>query len=74
MDRRPLLFVGGAVALLASVYAIRHFMSDPVWRKKLGFAPTLGDNYGEDKIDATIEDSFPASDSPSYTPVAGVGR
>ncbi len=36
--------------------------------------PSYDRGYTEEAVDDTLDDSFPASDPPSFTPVAGVGR
>lgn len=50
-------------------------LADPCWRKRLGLEKgELPSAYCEDQIDATVEDSFPASDPPSYTATSGPAR
>lgn len=67
MDRRPLILVGGLAAVLASSYAIKRLLENPDIRQRLGMkelGPTP--HYG-DGVDQSSEDSFPASDPPSFT-------
>ncbi|RYG24250.1 hypothetical protein EON82_11445 [bacterium] len=74
MDRRPLIVVGAAAALLASAFAVRKLLEDPCWRRRLGFDPTPATNECDGQVDLASEDSFPASDPPSFTATtAGVG-
>lgn len=74
MDRRPLFVVGSAVALLASAVAIRRMMADPNWRRRLGFSVRGKQPHYGDSVDMNSEDSFPASDPPSFnSTTAGVG-
>ncbi len=74
MDRRPLIAVGGAIALLASAFAIRNLLADPRVRRRLGL-PEGGPqpHYGDD-VDISGEDSFPASDPPSFTATKATAR
>ncbi len=67
MSRRPLFLVGGLAAVIAAAYAVQRLMADPEIRRRLGL-PEQGalPHYGDD-VDVSSEDSFPASDPPSYT-------
>lgn len=67
MSRRPLFLIGGLAAVLASAYAVQRLLADPALRRRLGL-PEGGDqpHYGDD-VDVSSEDSFPASDPPSFT-------
>jgi hypothetical protein len=67
MDRRPLIVVGGAVALLASAVVIRNLVADPRIRRRLGLTEGGPQPHYGDDVDVNSEDSFPASDPPSFT-------
>ena len=67
MDRRPLIAVGGLVAALVAVVAVRRFLEDPTWRKRLGFPEGGPQPHYGDEVDVSSEDSFPASDPSSFT-------
>lgn len=74
MDRRPLIIVGAAAALLASAYAVQRILGDPCMRRRLGLDKTPDANECDGQVDLASEDSFPASDPPSFTATtAGVG-
>jgi hypothetical protein len=79
MDKRPLLIAGGAVAAIASGFALRALLRDPSIRRRLGLAwedprlrqsASMSDKY----IDISSQDSFPASDPPSFTPNIALGH
>ena len=59
MKNRITIVVGASVALLVAGYAIRKLVMDKDFRKRLGW----DDN--DSLVDASSEDSFPASDAPS---------
>lgn len=65
--RRSLFLVGGLAAVLASAYAVQRLLAEPEVRRRLGL-PELGpDPHYGDEVDTASEDSFPASDPPSFT-------
>jgi len=65
MSKRPLLVVGGAVAFLAAAVAIRRLLEIDDIREKIGLPPL--NPRGDRGVDTASEDSFPASDPPSFT-------
>ena len=73
MNKRPLIVVGAAVGSLAAAYAVTRMLADPKIRRRLGL-PKCANELASDYIDASSEDSFPASDSPSFTPTTSLGH
>jgi hypothetical protein len=67
MDRRPLIVVGGAAALLVSAFVVRRFLADPAMRRRLGLSEGGPQPHYGDEVDVSSEDSFPASDPPSFS-------
>jgi hypothetical protein len=65
MDRRPLIVAGSAIALLASAFAVRRLLNNPCVQKRLGM--TIKPQLCDEAVDLASEDSFPASDPPSFT-------
>lgn len=79
MNRRPLIVVASAAALLASAWALRKLLQHPEVLRKLGIkdpntalrqSASMTDEY----VDVSSEDSFPASDAPSFTPTTALGH
>ncbi len=74
MDRRPFFLVGGLVAVVASAYAVQRLLADPDVRRRLGLGEGGPQPHYGDGVDQSSEDSFPASDPPSFTATtAGAG-
>ena len=73
MNKRQLLVVSAAVGSLAAAYAIRKLLDNDEVRSRLGLPKTQA-KHDSDMIDVSSEDSFPASDPPSFTATTSLGH
>lgn len=64
---RTLIIVGGAIAGLAGAFAVRYLLADPEMRRRIGLSDGRPIPHYGDEVDRSSEDSFPASDPPSFT-------
>ncbi len=76
MNKRALIVVTSAVGLLAAAWGIRELLKRDSVRDRLGLndkrllqSASMRDN----QVDMIGEDSFPASDPPSFTPNTSLG-
>jgi hypothetical protein len=68
--KKGLAIAGAAVGTIAAVYAVKRLLENPEFRRRIG----LDGMSDEDRItDMSSEDSFPASDPPSFTPTTSLG-
>lgn len=70
MNNRGLIIAGSVVGVFAAAWATKKLLENPEFRKRIGL-----DKDGDDErmIDMSSEDSFPASDPPSFTPTTSLG-
>ncbi len=71
MNRSAVIVIGAAIGSLAAGFALRRLLEDPEIRRRLGLRVHSIDPY---YIDTSSEDSFPASDPPSFTPMTSLGH
>jgi hypothetical protein len=75
VDKRSLIIVGSAFGLVAAGWAIRRLLQVKEVRDRLNLDKRLRQTATsrEEQIDSAAEDSFPASDPPSFTPNTSIG-
>lgn len=67
---RALIVAGSVVGAAAAAFAAKKLLENPEFRRRLGLDRGLLDDQA---VDASSEDSFPASDAPSFTPTTSLG-
>jgi hypothetical protein len=68
MDKR-LMIAGSVVGVAAVAWGAKKLLANPAIRERLGW----GNGKDNRMIDMSSEDSFPASDPPSFTPTTSLG-
>jgi hypothetical protein len=66
---KGLIIAGSVVGVLTAAWAIKKLLENPDFRRRIGLGPAEEDKM----IDMSSEDSFPASDAPSFTPTTSLG-
>jgi hypothetical protein len=70
MNVRPLLVVGSALGVLAAAFAVKKLLEDDDIRDRLGLDRSR--RKADGMVDLNSDQSFPASDPPSFSPVRGI--
>ena len=66
---KGLIIAGSVVGVFAAGWAAKRLLENPEFRRRIG----LGGPDDDKMIDMSSEDSFPASDAPSFTPTTSLG-